>query len=259
MYDGKHYDAYATGDTAWVYCNKLQVDGITGWRLPSIKELETIMSTQEKNPAIDPIFQHTVSGTYWSFTEEYDDTRVAWLVDFTDGYTNGNTKDVSRYVRCVKGAELEEFSSSSSGTTLEDPLTHLQWQDDDAVETNKRTWENAIKYCEDLGLGNHEDWRLPNIIELQSISKRETTFSYFGFNHHPKRFEGDYALIWSSTSAVNIGGPRSQAWGVVGDFGSAAQGDKSNGDEYYIRCVRDNVHSPDAYRMIPIMTTYLLN
>ncbi len=31
------------------------------------------------------------------------------------------------------------------------------------------TWEEALAYCEGLTLGDHSDWRLPTIKELNSI------------------------------------------------------------------------------------------
>ncbi len=238
-YDRGDYNAYAEGETAWAYCNKLIVDDITDWRLPSIKELETIMYTQAYNPAIDPIFQHIGSIAYWSFTEEYNFIQGAWAVQFENGITNVDIKTQYKGVRCVKGTELEEFNTHSSGNTLEDPLTKLQWQDNEIVETNILKWEDAINYCERLVLQNRKDWRLPNIIELQSISKRRTLLPYYGFNHHPPIFEGSYSLIWSSTSAISLSSARPEAWGVVGNYGSAESADKES-NQYYVRCVRNN-------------------
>jgi hypothetical protein len=41
------------------------------------------------------------------------------------------------------------------------------WQQADSAEPF--TWEEALNYGEKLGLGDHDDWRLPNAKELQSL------------------------------------------------------------------------------------------
>ncbi|MBM4293869.1 MAG: DUF1566 domain-containing protein [Deltaproteobacteria bacterium] len=47
---------------------------------------------------------------------------------------------------------------------LTDPLTDLMWQQaDDGVE---RTWEEAVRYGNELNLGGYGDWRLPRAGEL---------------------------------------------------------------------------------------------
>ena len=33
----------------------------------------------------------------------------------------------------------------------------------------RTAWHDALAYCENLDLGGHDDWRLPNVKELQSI------------------------------------------------------------------------------------------
>ena len=50
--------------------------------------------------------------------------------------------------------------------TVTDTDTGLMWQQTDA---GTMRWEEALTYCETLELAGHNDWRLPNINELQSI------------------------------------------------------------------------------------------
>lgn len=54
----------------------------------------------------------------------------------------------------------ETVSCSKSG---------LMWQDNSDVITSKKTWQDAISYCESLTLAGYNDWRLPNLNELRSI------------------------------------------------------------------------------------------
>jgi len=51
--------------------------------------------------------------------------------------------------------------------TITDLNTGLMWQKTPDFAT--RSWEDAKKYAESQGLAGHDDWRLPNVKELQSI------------------------------------------------------------------------------------------
>lgn len=54
-----------TWNEAQDYCKNLSLEG-RGWRLPTKKELFTIVDKKEKNPAINKIFHNTVSYSYWT-------------------------------------------------------------------------------------------------------------------------------------------------------------------------------------------------
>jgi len=101
--DSACYDT--SGDTAATYCADLTLGGYSNWRLPTAKELDSIVDYGRYYPSIDPVFQHTATDRYWSSStyEGYRDG--AWDVYFYDGdrYTDG--KDYSDYVRCVRPGE----------------------------------------------------------------------------------------------------------------------------------------------------------
>ena len=52
-------------------------------------------------------------------------------------------------------------------------LTHknLIWQDDTKGRDVMLTWYDAKKYCQNLHLDNHNDWRLPNMQQLHELFK----------------------------------------------------------------------------------------
>lgn len=50
--------------------------------------------------------------------------------------------------------------------TVTDTSTCLMWQQGTTEHLN---WEEAISFCENLTLGEYEDWRLPSRNELQSL------------------------------------------------------------------------------------------
>ena len=80
-----------TGDTegakalAWcdavAYCEDLILAGHDDWRLPNIRELESIVDYGRSNPSIDPVFG-AAPGTYWSSTSYAEQSRAAWQVHF---------------------------------------------------------------------------------------------------------------------------------------------------------------------------------
>ena len=112
-----------------------------------------------------------------------------------------------------------------------DTQRYLQWQDDysDNGDTiTKDNWESAIAYCEALTLGEHEDWRLPNVNELLSLvdyDKSDTVVIVDGFE---KSVASDY---WSATSKDG-----NYKYSVDFTFGTAST--KSDNGDSYIRCVR---------------------
>lgn len=103
----------ATGSTmnwqsAITYCEGLNLNG-TGWRLPNINEVKTIIDDSKISPPIPAIvdaFTQTVSAYYWSSTTSDNNTSKAWNVDFTLGEIHNHPKtNNSRYVRCVRDGQ----------------------------------------------------------------------------------------------------------------------------------------------------------
>jgi len=96
-----------TWNDALEYCESLDLKSHTDWRLPNIRELNSIVDRHNRNPAIDLGFDNTSSSEYWSSTP-YGWFR-AWAIDFLDGtfenykYTNDHKYAYSNSVRCVRG------------------------------------------------------------------------------------------------------------------------------------------------------------
>jgi hypothetical protein len=94
---------YAWSD-AKTYCAGLGATlGGTGWRLPTIKELLTIIDETQVAPPIDSTaFPGTPALSFWSSTLEASDSSQAWTLDFS--YTGNTGSDVlaaTYNVRCV--------------------------------------------------------------------------------------------------------------------------------------------------------------
>jgi len=94
-------------DNAWSYCAGLELDGHEDWRLPRIKELQSIVDYgQVAAPLIDPVaFTNTNTTFYWSATTESISSSNAWLIFFGVGAVNvfntGKGND-NIFVRCVR-------------------------------------------------------------------------------------------------------------------------------------------------------------
>lgn len=62
------------GDTIWDWLDDVNAEGGIGfagyndWRIPNVKELQSIVDYGRTGPAIDPIFGDTANGQHWSST-----------------------------------------------------------------------------------------------------------------------------------------------------------------------------------------------
>lgn len=64
--DGNYFGKKMTWDNAKKACKKLVIAGLSGWRLPTQKELESLVD-KYYTPTINPVF-NCMSSNYWSST-----------------------------------------------------------------------------------------------------------------------------------------------------------------------------------------------
>lgn len=62
-------------------------------------------------------------------------------------------------------AELIQVNKS----IIKDNKTNFLWQDTLDVKTTKRSFKDAVKYCDDLKINNEKNWKLPTFMALFSI------------------------------------------------------------------------------------------
>ncbi len=97
-----------TWNEAKGYCYNLKFAGKNDWRLPSMKELKSIVDFGKDNPAIDGIFKNTNNSFYWSASIEVTEytPKLVWCVHFRNGNDDHSSKAPSPlydyFVRCVR-------------------------------------------------------------------------------------------------------------------------------------------------------------
>jgi hypothetical protein len=196
--------AKMTWTEANTLASTLNLAGYDDWRLPTIKELYSLIlftgakgdgSNQETYTLfIDTDYfvqpfgdtantdERIMDAQTWSATEYVGTTMggnaTVFGVNFIDGRIKGYPKydpplntasEGTAYFRFVRGNSdygVNNFVDNGDGT-ISDLATGLMWQQAD--DGTARDWEDALAYAEGLELAGYDDWRLPNVKELQSI------------------------------------------------------------------------------------------
>jgi hypothetical protein len=87
-----------------------------------------------------------------------------------DGFTDRNLtlQDALQGTGCPN--DENRFTDNGDGTVT-DNCTGLMWQNDTADQPGDDAiqWCSALRYCNELQFAGHDDWRLPNARELQSL------------------------------------------------------------------------------------------
>lgn len=104
--DGLTYDLAG----AKSYCGTRGVGGQGGFRLPTKRELESIVDRRAADPAIEGgIFQGAgPSRSFWSSTDVQGQAGRAWSVNFATGTSENAVGTTKYYVRCVKDFRGED-------------------------------------------------------------------------------------------------------------------------------------------------------
>lgn len=92
---------------AKAYCAGLTLAGQSGWRLPTLIELESVLDLDRFDPAVNiAAFPNTPSEPFWSSSAVVRYTSCAWVVDFKHGaagyYRPPCDLGNNYHVRCVR-------------------------------------------------------------------------------------------------------------------------------------------------------------
>jgi hypothetical protein len=260
----KSYDSgtyyWAASQTVADKLNTQKYGGFSDWRLPTIKELYSLWNASTGWPWIDTKYfnitysseQELSHAIFWSSDKytgvmgnvsgETPGSELAFGVNFGTGHIKSYSISVGpkHLVRCVRGNlayGVNSFQNNNDGT-ISDLATGLMWpKTDNGLGMD---WEHALAYAQTQNKANylgHNDWRLPNTKELQSLvdytrSPGATNPANVGpainamFSCTAILNDGgkaDYPYYWTSTSAIsNPTGTYENAWYVA--FGRAENG-----------------------------------
>lgn len=240
---GKMSDAVA-------YCSSLLHDENADWRVPSYKELRSIIdyshTTYDNAAMTNDIFESIVTGEweekakYWTSTDDaYNTPGLAFhIIDFKWGSdaTRAGEGEVGTlpYVRCVRGNSLQTLTFERNATleVVYDDQNNLTWQDNEIVATQALAWSDAIDYCETLVFAQSDDWRLPNVNAYNTITDRNRYGPAINTAFDNTVALESLGLYWTSTGY----GDESSKWFVSSNSGSMGMHGSSNLN--YARCVR---------------------
>jgi len=244
--------AKMTYDQAIAGARACRIGGHDDWRLPTIKELYSLIdfrgcdprpemdiSARGLHPFINTNFFHfqygkasdgdrIIDSQYASATLSVapspgPDGRRVFGVNFADGRIKGyglrrpgGGSEKTFYVMYVRGNPAygrNQFKDNGDGTVT-DTASGLIWQQADSGKG--MDWPSALAYAAGLKLAGHDDWRLPNAKELQSIvdytrapDKSATAAIDPVLRATAIRNEADqpdYPCYWTATSHVSMDG-----------------------------------------------------
>jgi len=117
-----------------------------------------------------------------------------------------------------------------SPSTWQDPKTGMEWQYESPGEM---TWYEALEYAKSFSLGGKDDWRIPTVLELDTLLDRKTLFDKMRPDMRKEVPFRDILSYWSSTTFAEH---TNNAWIAMFDGAYILSYYKSN--YYHVRCVR---------------------
>ncbi len=229
--------------------SSIRAGGHADWRLPSIKELYTIIDFRgdfsPRNPGasvpfidakvFDFQFRAASEGRrffdvqIWSSTRYVSTTMRGDASIFGVNFADGRIKAYPEFdppsrgtvpnrmlARYVRGRNYGKsvFRKIGDGTVL-DASSRLQWQESD--NGKKYNWQEALAFCSRLDLGGKRDWRLPNAKELHTIVDYTRAPGAGGPAVDPAfAVTETESYFWTSTTVVENGLPIRAAYFAFG-------------------------------------------
>jgi hypothetical protein len=235
-----------TWDAAMAGAKACRAGGHSDWRMPTIKELYSLINftggfdyragAARSRPYLNTRYfefaygdetkgERAIDCQDWSATQYIGTTMggntTVFGVNFADGRIKGYPKAPRRpggaaspkrlHVRYVRGNPVygrNNFRDNGDGT-VSDHATGLMWSKTDSKAG--MDWQAALAWVRKKNaeryLG-HDDWRLPDAKELQSIVDYTRVPALDPVFQMSRLDDGEHPFFWSSTT--HLDGPRDQ-------------------------------------------------
>jgi formylglycine-generating enzyme required for sulfatase activity len=104
---GLEWQSASPGKMTWYeameYAGTLSLDEKEDWRLPSARELETLLDRNKYRPVMRDEVPFRDQLSYWSSTTFSENTNNAWILMFDGAYVLSYYKSNRYHIRCVRG------------------------------------------------------------------------------------------------------------------------------------------------------------
>lgn len=193
--------------TAMQNCDNSTLAGHDDWRLPNIRELRSLLSDFSRYSPVSEL--NIPPAGFWTSTRYEEDPNYAYALNAYNGtvYPSQISKSLSNppyiqyysayympvrgsstgAVRVAKTGQITSFTTQYENEdgdlqlgeawpqprftnhgdgTATDNLTGLMWTTNTLGHQN---WSAALAICQSLTTGGYDDWRLPSVLELESL------------------------------------------------------------------------------------------
>ncbi len=248
--------------------------GHSDWRLPNRRELFSLVSHVQINPALaaDHPFGNVFTGYYWSATTCARLPNQAWYVHLGGARLFKGMKHGSYMVWPVRGDSVNVYRTGQTrcfdadgtpvpcdgtgqdgdrrtglpwpsprfetgGETVHDRLTGLTWLRNADLTGKPLTWHDAVETVRQMNTERthgHADWRLPDIRELESLTDMDAHSPALP-REHP--FTNVQPFYWSGTTSMY---DTTYAWTLYLIDGPVGVGYKER-PEFYLWPVRGHL------------------
>lgn len=181
----------------------------SSWRLPNIRELQSLLDFGQDSPALPaghPFSNVQSNAFYWSSTLCAADTDKVWVVSLSTGdriFLPRQLDGATNYFCMVTGVSQlsdpapvwqtgvkQAVHSGDDGYYQTYDPTDIQSSTNrfanngngtvsdadtglmwlqDTSAVPRMNWSNAVAFCENMTFAGHTDWRLPNVKEMECI------------------------------------------------------------------------------------------
>ncbi|MBH1989542.1 MAG: DUF1566 domain-containing protein [Myxococcaceae bacterium] len=248
--------------TAFQHCSQLDLNAHT-WRLPTLKELATLVNYSVPYGELmmnSQVFSGEPADFFWSSTLLSGRSAYQWVMGFGQG-RDGNDLTSDHYVRCVRtlpsafltcaanantpptNSLLAAWNASTgvygdatnqanryviSNNITYDTLTNILWQQYPSTTTMNFT--DTQSYCASQTTGGLTGWRMPNIVELNTMYDYTLSSPYVNTTVFPSTTANNF---WSSSQQIGNGG--GYTWDL--QLGNQETWVNTRGTLGYARCV----------------------